>query len=62
MNILGVETNDREEYNLVIDELKRTLDYNDIPYEESYDRLGCEAGVILQPKELLQILNYLSME
>jgi len=61
MNILGVETHSSTEHKIIIDELKRTLDYNDIPYEEYYDRMGFES-IILQPKELLKILTYLSME
>ena len=59
MNILNVDTNDTEEYYNIIDDLKSRLDYNNITYEEHYDRLGCDAGIILQPKDLLEILNYL---
>ena len=62
MNILSVNSIDNLEYRKILDDLKRTLDYNDISYEIEYDRLGFECSVIVQPKDLLEILNYMSQE
>lgn len=62
MNLLSLDTTDKSEYHDAISELKRRLDYIGIAHEESFDRLGFESGLILQHDDLLEFLNYISIE